>query len=1427
MHSFFEVYDLVRKSEFFDADYYASIYGDVADQGVEPIIHYLEVGAQERRRPSVRFDPEFYVEQCAVLSILPDNPLVHYLTDGVRLGLRASRDDPVAGIPQSHPPAAPLPGGRRAKVMPLCVEVARVGLDGVLDVVGWSICTSPLEAVEILVEGRVIGAAETDLLRDDVSASHPQYASARTSGFVFRADVGEFGAGRKAVVVRSIGSGGISRSQTVEVDFPALDEDRSDIPDDGRRICCESINIWADGLLAIKGWAICQSSPAEVTVFWDEAEVGKAKVNINRPDIGNRYPALAVARRAGFSFGQRLATALIGEHIVSLKSACQGREHLIRLPVSVPPASEATGPSPSSGAAADTGRRLNIDHPRIIDGIAVTPVRDHLEVTGWAVARAGVASIAIEIDNGNKVVAHHGIRRPDVQKAFAEWEESLGAGFSALIPRHAIPTGLRLVKVTLTDKNGETSGLEFRVEVEAAEEKDPWGIRTTIPAAEVAFCKRLLARADWKPTFFLLMAVDTTAAGLAAARQTLESVRRQAYPDWILSLVPQARAKPQLLDALASDPRIRVQPNAMARPLHDFASADSSDQGYILLVQPGDELAHDALLQLALATCNNPTADFLYTNEERFDGEENRIVPYLKGKWSPDLLLSTNYIGNAFCIRATLARALHASLVTVAKAGIYDLVLRCTERAARVEHVPVTALRTPSQADAAAELNALRAALARRGVAGKVELGTAPGVYRVRRTVQTKGLVSIVIPTRASRGLIRTCIQSLRRLTRYRNFEIVCIENIPEEKREERAWLAEATDRMITTTESFNWSRFNNTAAEASRGEFLLFLNDDVEIIDSDWLDAMLEHGQRPEIGVVGARLLYPDRTIQHVGLFLSDLNQARHAFRYAHEDDPGYFGMALALRNVIAVTGACLLTRCEVFDRLGRFDEQHNIINNDLDYCLRAWEAGLLNIVTPYATLIHHEVASRAEFPEEFDDAGFSRRWSGVFAEGDPYFPVGLKPGRDDLARDFEPTRALVCGGPTIPRADIRKILIVKLDHIGDAITAIPAVRRLAQLFPDATLTVLCGGATKSVWANESSVKETLTFDFFHARSALGPKELQPSDWTALAAMVKPYGFDLAIDLRKHPETREVLQHTGAPYLVGFDWGGRFPWLDVALEWAGDQAYTRKRQHASLDLINLIDALGAAVIDERVVAASMNEIPHIPPPRSAGGGPLAGRAPAKAIKGPRLAVSRTVDDALFRRPVICIHPGAGNEMKQWPADYFAALICRLIAGDSLNVALIGGGDDRDIVDQIVKKVAAPKRVVSLVGRLKLAELPNFLRACRLFIGNDSGPKHIASAVGIPTIAIHGGTVDAREWGPVGPFSIAVLHDVACSPCFLNRLSDCPRDLACLRELSPHDVYRVAGQLLAGELPSGAVVGTTPRRAATATRRRRNEAKPK
>ena len=730
--------------------------------------------------------------------------------------------------------------------------------------------------------------------------------------------------------------------------------------------------------------------------------------------------------------------------------------------------------------------------------------------------------------------------------------------------------------------------------------------------------------------------------------------------------------------------------------------------------------------------------------------------------------------------------------------GEYDAVLRLTEQAERIGHVPkVLAARGARTLDTPAqERRALARALERRGIAGEVLAGCMPGTYRVQRALRRPGLVSIIIPSIASRGLVATALASIRAHTARGRYEIVILDNIRDASAPEaaqwKAWFQANADRVVEIGETFNWSRFNNIGARHAGGEYLLFLNDDIEVLDDSWLDGLLEHAQRDEVGVVGPQLLYPDGTVQHAGMFLSG-NVGRHAFRFSPKDEPGPFGLALTQRNAIAVTGACLMTRRGVFDELGGFDEQHAVINNDLDFCLRARRGGRTVIYTPHVSLTHHEMVSRAELGDVYNAAHFTAQWRDLFLAGDPYFHPSLAPDVDDYVPEQEPFKLVHAGHPVIARDKVRRILAIKLDHIGDFIACFPAFRRLKQHFPNAELTVLAGGAAQQLAALEPAIDRMLRFDFFHARSERGRRAIPKKEWQDLEAQLAKLDFDLAIDLRRQPETRMVLQHSGARWLAGFDTDNRTEWLDIAVPWEGDIARTHKRTHISDALLQFVDAVAIA-------SAPAREVIQAPIPAAA-----ARRALLK------LAPLRDAGRAMLARRLVCVHLGAGAENKRWPVASFAGLIDLLVAGEDVNVAVIGGPDEAPLAAEFLAHVREAGRMFVMVGKLTLPQLPLLLRCAALYVGNDSGPKHIASALGVPTIGIHSGSVDAVEWGPMGPAAFGVRRATACSPCYLAKASDCPRALACIHGIRVADVYRACRSLLLLSRGPGGV--TQPARA--------------
>jgi ADP-heptose:LPS heptosyltransferase/GT2 family glycosyltransferase len=1156
---------------------------------------------------------------------------------------------------------------------------------------------------------------------------------------------------------------------------------------------CDEAQLTADGVLSLNGWAVCRAGIARVRVLLDGEEVGLAEYGHQRPDVGRIFSTIPMAHLSGFRFDRKVRDEVSGQYTVRV-IACNERNEqvekdltVVAAPLldSVPFDLRELAVRSAAAAAESTPEqaaefRFELDSPVVTNGAAAAPITGRLTIDGWLLSRSGIARFEVFLNDQRLGDAHYGLARQDVGAAFPEWPNALRAGYAFHCPPRSLKDGEHRVKLRIVSNSGQELIRDFGIVVKKSDDHmDLTGIRRRVPRVEADMMLALLAELQYRPSCRFILRQDP-AVDPARLEVTFNALRTQAYADWTVLVLADDNETAAAVRVIIGDQLAHLagrftvvcpsDGDAWTTPL---AKAENGRNLLHALLLPGDEPAADALLELAVAGAKNPRADLLYGDEVRPSPVSNERESFFKPDFSPDLLLSTNYIGRLWVVTSSLLAQTGVTPASLASRGEYDLVLRCTELAASIHHVPRLLCQrgalnpdTPGQ-----ECSALQSALERRGIAGEVIPTPIQGTWRIRREIASKGKVSIIIPTCAANGYIETIISTLREKTAYRNFEIIVIDNIPDSDVRWKTWLPENADKIVDIPGTFNWSIFNNRATEVADGEYFLFLNDDMEVTHADWLDALVEHAQRPEVGLAGPQLLYRDGTIQHAGMFLANNGIGRHAFRFAAGDDPCYFGLNLTQRNVIAVTGACMLVRRDVFERLGGFDEAHQITNNDLDFCLRVHRAGLLTVFTPYASLIHYELASRAGMKDVFDQTQFDASWKTRFAAGDPYFNPRLSRHADDYRPDDEPVQRVACGSPLFHTEEIQRILVVKLDHIGDFVTALPAIRRLKKRFPHAHLTVLAGPASRAFVALEPCIDEFIPFAFFHARSQLGERELTRDDYQELERQLRPYRFDLAVDLRKHPSTRDVLKYTGARFLAGFDHVGQYPNLDIALDWDGDRTLQPKRSHVVDDLIGLVDAIAHATENDRAVIQ--------PAP-----------APMPLQEMPEEVA------ALFVRPVVAIHAGAGNITKQWPTRHFSALIDLLIERHDVNILLIGGPDEIGIVDTLLETGLYPDRMATMAGRTKLADLPRLLMNCVLYIGNDSGPKHIAGAIGIATIGIHSGVVDPVEWGPIGVNAVALRRNMTCSPCYLANAEDCPRALACLRFLEPNLVYETADLML-------------------------------
>jgi len=405
---------------------------------------------------------------------------------------------------------------------------------------------------------------------------------------------------------------------------------------------------------------------------------------------------------------------------------------------------------------------------------------------------------------------------------------------------------------------------------------------------------------------------------------------------------------------------------------------------YVLPLSGDATLRPHALLDLALTLARHPSAELIYTDEDRIDASGKRRDPRFKPAWSPDVLHAHDYLGDLKLMRTATVRAL-GGWRAGASADHHDLVLRLADKVA-----PDTIVH-----------------LAKVLVHGPVDADVAPGRlnYRVPTPVPR---VSLIIPTRDNAALLEACIRSIRAHTRYPDYEILIIDNGSVEETTKRLFAhltADPTIRVLPRPGPFNFSGLNNSAVREATGSIIGLVNNDIEATDEGWLDEMVALAARPEIGCVGARLLYPDGRLQHGGIILGLGGVAGHAHRFASGSEPGYLDRLRAVQNVSAVTAACLMIRRQVFDQVGGLDESLMVAFNDVDFCLRVRAAGYRNLWTPFATLVHHESVTRGydvtpakarRFADEY--AAMQRRWGAALLH-DPYYSPHLSYDREDFS--------------------------------------------------------------------------------------------------------------------------------------------------------------------------------------------------------------------------------------------------------------------------------------------------------------------------------------------------------------------------------------------------------------------------------------------
>ncbi|MGX5776272.1 glycosyltransferase family 2 protein [Methylorubrum zatmanii] len=531
--------------------------------------------------------------------------------------------------------------------------------------------------------------------------------------------------------------------------------------------------------------------------------------------------------------------------------------------------------------------------------------------------------------------------------------------------------------------------------------------RPALPSPEAM--RRALAGFRLRPRISIVMPVYNTPKPYLEA--ALASIRAQAYPDWELCLCDDASTAPHIapmLDALAAEePRVRLY----RRPRNGGIVAASNDAlklatgDWLTLIDHDDTIPPHAFHAFVAALNQDPEIDFLYSDEDKITIHGERYEPFFKPDWSPETLEACMYTAHLALYRMDIVARIGAFRPECEGAQDYDFVLRYTEHARRVRHIPQVLYHwraiPGSTAQAmdnkgyvvAAAIRALEDRARRTGGLGSVRPTAFAGSFHLRRPLTARPLVSIVIPTAGRdsevRGrtvdLLAACLASIRETSTYEPIEIVAVDN-GDLRPSTRAALERHGARAITWDQPvFNVAAKMNLGARAATGAVLVFLNDDIEVISPDWIEAMLALLQIPGVGAVGPKLLFETGELQHVGVTVLDATPD-HPRRSYPREDPGHFFSTAGNRNYLAVTGACVMVRREDFEAIGGFDEDFAVNYNDVDLCLRLRERGLRSVYCAEVELYHYESRNRARTVAADEQARFRARWAERIPQ-DPYY--------------------------------------------------------------------------------------------------------------------------------------------------------------------------------------------------------------------------------------------------------------------------------------------------------------------------------------------------------------------------------------------------------------------------------------------------------
>ncbi|TWB13037.1 ADP-heptose:LPS heptosyltransferase [Nitrospirillum amazonense] len=1030
---------------------------------------------------------------------------------------------------------------------------------------------------------------------------------------------------------------------------------------------------------------------------------------------------------------------------------------------------------------------FHLDNARFDKG-AIQTATTNVHLVGWVVAQEAIRAVSAHLGDDSVMPVQFGIPRADVLAVRRSNPNGLNTGFSLFIPE--LPEGIHVLKFRIELKTGHVLERDYTMKASRSTEDN-----RTVPVrtyAERRFWEltadRDLAKGGAEPGTTNIRALwaivvsgrpseSVPSKDNAEIEVTLASLQRVPLHGWDVQILVPAELDTagDLAERMATaDGHLVYRDIERLQSLLSSLASRHTGATFVSFLAPGETI--DPIAPAVLATQGHcDEVDLLYWDERATIAGRPSLLRKTPG--APFVTaFHMNFIGRGWATRLT-----KATLATLAAGGLERFIAGHPlelfyHKPHRCLHVPESLsitqylrdLRDLSPVEREARARILADITPRYGTVLPLEpyedfRGTGPAPLRLAADLEAVApLVSIIIPTKGVRGRVFKCLEDLRHRTSYKAIEVIVLDHIDfkPETLEDKHRLRDLADIVVPVVGPFNWSRFNNMATALSSGDVFIFLNDDVEVVDEDWIEQLLAYLNLPAVGVVGPRLLLAgNRMVQSAGVSLmSQAGWARNDFAFSAADYPLTGGVNQVPRNCTSLLGAAIAVPRDLFLSMGGFEEGLALTFNDLDFHMRVRDRGLQVAVVPQAELMHHEKTSRAELVESEMEPLYWERWGARHAAGDPYWHPTLERESGIYRVDPEPVEAIWSAGIVGVRDEVRRMLLLRMDHVGDFILTLPAFRQLRDAFPKATIEVVVGAWNRDLAVQSGLFDVVHVFNLYAARS--GDGRAMDSDAAAeeLSALFHGQSYDLAMDFRADGDTRFLLKHISAPIRAGYSQGVSYPWLDVSVEWEGNLQQWRKSANGAIQMRRLVSALELAFPETAPASLSFWGSDQVALP--AGG----------------------------EYRLVVLHPFAGNDIKMWPAAHWTGLVSMMITA-GFTPEIIGTPAERasyaSMVDDLVAAGAKDR-----IGQFTLPELVVYIGGADCFVGSDSGPKHIAASTGIPTVAIQSGFVDPVTWSPFNALGVSVVKRVSCAPCYLDDVHLCGRNHDCMRKIFPAHVFR-------------------------------------